>query len=189
MENEDRRRYFRIRDKVHLSVESIAPKEAKAAELAWREDVRERSLLSELDKLNRDIQLLLTEIRHKLPTICKIIDLQNKKFDCLSRSLALKESRVNDELLAVDISAVGLRFDHPEEKRKGDLLLLTIVLAPSLISLSIIGEVQKCDKTETGTYAIAVDYQHIRQHDQEVIIKHVVNKQYETLQARRQSMD
>jgi len=89
----------------------------------------------------------------------------------------------------VDLSAVGIRFDHTEKRRPGDLLLVTLVLTPSLITLSIICEVQKCESSESGGYSVAVNYRHIREHDQEVIIKHVVNKQYETLQARRKAMD
>jgi c-di-GMP-binding flagellar brake protein YcgR len=190
MTEEDRRRYFRVKDQVQLKIKFISPDEVDERLEEWDKGYSVGpSLLASMIAINQNISLLLSEIKHKHPSITKLFELQNEKMDLIARSISLEGMPSQDDLVEVDLSAVGMKFYRPEIFKPGDMLELEMFLHPSVVRVQIIAEVVACKHTAEGQYSIGVNFSRVHESDQEVLIKHVVSKQYSELIEKRNKLD
>lgn len=186
-EKNERRGFFRIDDDVHLEYEVVNDDEYNNAKQILNE-VHESAfaLSANFATLNHDNNYLLNNIRRTAPEVSQYLDLLNQKIDALSQHL-LEDcvAPTEDNLVSVNISASGIAFNTTENLTKNQAMKLRIILLPEKIGIQAYGRIidSKPD-TENKGFIASLDFEHIRNDDTELMIKHNLNKQMLELRKR-----
>ena len=189
-DKDERRGFFRIDDEVHLEYEVVNEDEYNNAKNIL-DEVHEStfSLSANFATLNHDNNYLLNNIRRNSPEIAQYLDLLNQKIDGLSQHL-LETSTPSDEnnLVVVNISASGIAFNTKENLNKNQAIKLRFVLLPEKVGIQVYGRIIDCkqDAENTG-FLCSIDFEHIRNDDTELMIKHNLNKQMMDLRKKSES--
>ena len=186
-EKNERRGFFRIDDEVHLEYEVVNDDEYNNATQILNEVHDSAFALSaNFATLNHDNNYLLNNIRRTSPEVSQYLDLLNQKIDALSQHLLENSvAPTEDNLVSVNISASGIAFNTTENLTKNQAMKLRIILLPEKIGIQAYGRIidSKPD-TENKGFIVSMDFEHIRNDDTELMIKHNLNKQMLELRKR-----
>ena len=186
MFKQERRRFFRLDDSLKLSYRMLT-----AEEIADQfEGEVPKSPIAALFGYDKRIEELVAHYRHHSPEMGEMLGLLNKKINSVIDLLAVESGilhRVAYSIHQVNVSACGIAFVSQEHFKVGSLLGLDMLLSPEEQHLSVLGKVIACEQLpcENGsgedvkkkTYFMRVDYEKIRDIDQEVLIQHLVKRQ------------
>lgn len=177
--NEERRDFFRIEDEVYLEVEKISAEEYQSApETLDNLHNDSFSLSADFATLNNSLHPVLNNIKQLHPDIAQYLESLNNKIDSLGELLLHKSSAYDEsKRIKANISASGIMFESDHIHTVGDLLKLEIVLFPEKIGVLIFGKVIKTSESTDKKQNLSVEFEHIRTEDQELMIKHNLNKQ------------
>jgi hypothetical protein len=176
----ERREYFRIEDQVYLTTTIIDEDEYSAApETLKHLDNNSFSLSADFATLNNNINPVLNNIKQIHPDIAEYVEFLNSKIDSMSQILLCKESSFDEnKLLTVNISASGIMYNFDSEIDTNQTVKLELVLLPEKIGIIVYGRVVKQAKGVSNSgKTISVEFEHIRDKDHELMIKHNLNKQ------------
>ncbi len=187
--DDERRRYFRIQDTIEIGFRTLTEEE--------REDPD--ALLGrgeELDGVEKELARLLIQVQSKHPDFSRIVELLNRKIDFLHHSLA-KTSRMDMtreyELRLVDISGCGAAIPVTGRHGHGDLLLLQFNLPAPFRPVRTIAKVVSCKPLKTPRdlldHMVRVEFDHIMESDQEILIQYLMKRQVLELKARREARE
>jgi len=186
----ERRRFFRIDDEVGLEYKLISEDEYKAAPEEL-EKIKQTafSLSAEFATLNNEFNPTLNSIRNSHPEIAQYLDLLNKKIDSIStRFLEEEIEGLEESTCMANISASGIAFKCDTDLANEQPVKLRIILLPEKIGVTIFGRVQdrfrSADQKKQGI--VCIDFEHIRYDDQELMIRHNLNKQMQLLRLRNE---
>lgn len=186
---DERRQYYRNKNSVFVKFEQIDaedPLEPDTPEQDHRlESTHLLKSLGELIKentsfsqsLESESQSTMNHLDYVNRQLIKLVDYVNTKFD-LNFS----------ELLEVDLSGGGIRFESDTEMELKQRLKLQIVLVPDYYNVSVKGSVVDCQpNSDRSRFYIAVNFEQISEFDRDAIIKHVFKSQSEQLRSLKQS--
>lgn len=189
----ERRRFFRIDDEVYLEYEQISEEEyLKAPEELAQIQQSSFGLSADFATLNYEYNPILNSIRNTAPEIAQYFDFINRKLDSLSHYLLEEQIQCEEaNKQIVNISASGIAFNSTESIANNQPLRLRIVLLPEKVGIMVFGRAQSCNNREDSSTAnhICVDFEHIRYDDQELMIKHNLNKQMQQLRQKSENYD
>jgi len=173
--NEDERRdFFRIDDDIYLDI-SIISEEAYKMAPATLEKLHENSfsLSANFATLNNNINPILNNIKQLHPDIGEFLDMINSKIDNLSQHILQQNINYDEtKVIKANLSASGIQFKSALELRAQQAVKLELVLLPEKIGVLIFGRV-----IEKKDDLISIVFEHLRTEDQELMIKHNLNKQ------------
>jgi len=179
IKNDERRDFFRIEDEVYLELETISADEYQTAP-----DILDNlhndsfSLSADFATLNNSFHPVLNNIKQVHPEIAQYLELLNKKIDSLGELLLHKSSAYDEnKRIKANISASGIMLETESMYTVGDLIRLEIVLFPEKIGVLIFGKVIKTGESANQKQNLSIEFEHIRTEDQELMIKHNLNKQ------------
>lgn len=183
--DEERRRFFRIEDEICLDLSVVSEQEYKAAPQELSKVKNSAFALSaSFATINQTHLPMMNSIRAGYPEIAQYLDLMNKKLDHLSQHILDEELPCSDEnKQMVNISASGIAFESSNNYPLNQPLMLRLVILPEKIGIEVFGRVintQAIEGSDNKTL-ISVDFEHIRDDDQEILIKHNLNKQMHEL--------
>jgi hypothetical protein len=90
----------------------------------------------------------------------------------------------------VNLSAAGLAFQQSEVLEIGQNLAIKLYLPGALAQICVYARVVNCKAVDAGSdYLIGVDFTHVREEDQELLIKHVVRTQWQQLRESKAMAD
>jgi len=181
--SDERREFFRIDDDVYLDATVINEEEfANAPDFLANLHNDSFSLSADFATLNNNIHPILNNIKQSHPDIAQYLEILNKKIDSLGEHLL--ETAINydeNKRITANLSASGVMFETKNSFNKGDLVKLEVVLFPEKIGVLIFGKVVKATEKDDGVRNISIEFAHIRNEDQELMIKHNLNKQMEDI--------
>jgi len=183
-ENEnERRQFFRIEDSICLQVEKISPEEYAQSEQELAGKNSEAFLVSaDFVSLNNEFNHLLNKIKTSSSELAQYLELLNRKIDLLGHHLLDNELPCTEaDRVPVNLSAAGIAFDHAEPLDPGQQLRIRMVLFPEKIGILAFGVVVDCRNADENSHKVCAEISHIREQDQELMIKHNLNKQMEEL--------
>lgn len=184
---QERREYFRIDDVVFLTF-NIIPIEEFNDGPATLENIENNafSMSADFASLNNGIHPLLNNIKQMHPDIGEYLDFLNQKIDSLNHLWLVKETDFSEEAtIPANLSASGISFHTDEKIEKDQHVKIELILLPEKIGLLVFGTVVDVkEEKETVNRRISVKYEHIRQEDQELLIKHNLNKQITDLRVK-----
>jgi PilZ domain len=177
----DRRRYFRIADRIALRIRRPGqfdkPGESSAAAT--------RALL------DIDVRLtqLFVQLRSQAPELAELGELLNSKINHLLGILgpdAAGESRSPFREYPVTISACGISFAVEEYYESNDRLIVEMMYGHRDRALRLMARVVRCDRRNSDGYQLQMDFPQIDEDDQETLIQTIVRRQGSMLQRLRE---
>jgi hypothetical protein len=186
---QDRRRFFRIDDRLLLSVRRLTAEDAADA-AAGAADVRASGVLADLD---RRIATIINAARLQAPAVAELAELLNSKLDHVVAMLGLGEElaqRAQFHEQQVNISASGLGFETDELFESDELLQVEIMFPPSNARLTLRARVVRCIAGEQGgANLLQMEFADLGNDDQEFLIQYIVRRQGQVLQQLREARD
>jgi len=185
--SDERRRFFRIEDIVGLKTQVIEKHDLEKKIDSFWNDQHQFSIRNEfnykLDQHKADLQ----HIKTKMPELGRYLSVLQEQLDLLTDKIAGNEDSFTTQETAVNISAQGISFLSSEQVQEGDIVELNLLLLPSQQKVVVFAKVIECqqDKSTPGQYNISLDFEHIHDADQELLVKHVHGKQLRSLGAAR----
>lgn len=178
----ERRRFFRINDKVGVAYRVLTDEEAASRREQEPKPVDALSLLS---RYETTIQQLLPAVEPE-PTR-QLLAALNHKINCIIAQLELDSRLVREvahRVHEVNISACGMAFVADEAIAVGKTLSLDLVLKPDGRHIVSYGQVLGCEAQDQGFY-VRLNFLGLSPGDQELLIQHIVRRQGSLLRESR----
>ncbi len=176
----EKRRSFRIDDTISLTYRAI---DDDTANLGLSHLLTERSLAATLDVLSQDTLRIIQRLDKKNPEIVELFKVLDAKINALAENVMFIGSDTRAQSSQdVNLSATGLAFYQTTALQAGQHLAIEMSLPTMLALILVYGKVVNCQKIQADQFLISIDYTHIREDDQELLIKHVVRSQWQKLQ-------
>jgi len=183
-ENE-RRDFFRINDEVFIKLKAITEDEYKAApETLNNLHNSSFSLSADFATLNNNIHPILNNIKQLHPDIGEYLDVLNSKIDSLSQHILYDNTSYDkNQAITANLSASGIQFKTDQPLKIQQAVKLELVLLPEKIGVLIFGRVIKFKENN-----ISIEFEYLRPEDQELMIKHNLNKQMAELREKNDNV-
>lgn len=178
----DRRRFFRIEDRLPLSLRRVEAGEERARP-------RTADAMVEID---RRLKVLIGAARVQAPAVAELAELLNRKLDHVVQTLELSEELAQRAAFrehAVNLSACGMALTAGDFHEAGTRLAIEMLIPPNATRLAVLARVVRCDARETGGYELKLDFSGIGAEDQEFLIQYIMRRQSQYLQQLREERE
>lgn len=188
---EERRRFFRIDDLVHLSYRVMPSGDIPTTLEELEHSVAESfSVMPNLNALSQQMAACLHKIEQRDPDVASYLKTVDQKIEMLARAFLARDTGIADKpARPVNLSAGGLAVRVAEEVELGATLEVKMLLLPSFTGILTYGSVVVCepitDDEEYG-YCLRVGFSHMRDVDRDALIRHLLRRQADLLRKRRE---
>jgi c-di-GMP-binding flagellar brake protein YcgR len=190
----DRRRYFRINDKVSLRYRVVQDIDI---ETEIKRTEHEQNNLAELKNafncIESKIMSKMSRLEEVSPLVAEILGLYDKKLSLIESMVLQKDDRDNSitETQHVNLSASGMSFESNTPINEDVNLRIEMVLFPEYQFIPIYARVIDCRKKMDDNlyrFNVAVDFIGISETDQEIIMQHILSKQAKSIKDERHNV-
>jgi hypothetical protein len=189
--SEERREYFRIDDEVVLDYRVVNESEVEALVERIQARVPDRfTAASSFAATSRQMAQVMHKVQNQSPELARCLQAIDQKLNLLAQLFVTEEIHIEDQpTQEVNLSAGGVAFRSQQEIKTGSLLELRMVLFPSLIGILNVSRVIHCERLSDGNtqfpWQIAVSYEHLRESDRELLVRHIMTKETQRLRTER----
>ncbi len=191
---QERRKYFRIDDaalvKYRVIQEDVLEEERRLLFLNYVKRENARDVLLGIDARFNE---LIIDFKRENQDMAELVDLINRKLSLIERMINVDDpdSPISDypehDMREVNLSGSGIAIVANAPIAAGAHLETDLILLPSYYHIKTYGKVVHCRAAEVHNhYAIAADFEYIRDEDQDRLIQHVLRKQSEQLKGQRE---
>jgi len=187
----DRRRYFRINDKVSLKYRVVQGIDIKT-EIKRTE--HEKNNLADLKNvfncIEAKIMSRIDRVEEVSPLVAELLGLYDKKLSLMESMIMHNDDRDNSitEKQQVNLSASGMSFESNTPINEDVNLKMELVLFPEYQFIPVYARVVDCRKKMDDNlyrFNISVDFVGICESDQEIIMQHVLGRQAKQIKNER----
>ena len=187
-DHEEKRQQFRVADTILLDCECI-----DEAELERR---RERiggqwpspfMLSSRLHELRQGTTVLRRHAERESSVFARLVDSLERRVDLIAEALMIQAfGERYPEVKEVNVSALGMDFYDPTPVSVGSILDMSMVFQSTGAGLRVFGRVRHCQSMaeDRERYRIGVEFEFTREHDQELMVHLVLQRQSQLLRDR-----
>jgi len=188
---DDRRRYFRINDKVSLKYRVV---QGIDVETEIKRTEHEQNNLAELTHafncIEAKIMSKMGRVEEVSPLVAEILGLYDKKLSLIESMILHNEDKEDSitETQNVNLSASGMAFESNTPINEDVNLKMELVLFPEYQFIPVYARVVDCKKKMDDNlyrFNVAVDFVGICESDQEIIMQHVLSRQAKQLKSER----
>ena len=189
--SEERREYFRIDDEVALEYRLISQDEAERL----RERIQSRMVdrftaASSFTATSRQMTHVMHKVQNQSPELARCLQAIDQKLNMIAQLFVSEEINLHEQpTFEVNLSAGGIAFRVRHEIKIDSLLELRRALLPSLVGILTICRVIQCERPDDGNlkfpWQIGVVYEHLRESDRELLVRHIMSKETQQLRSRR----
>ena len=185
--DQERRRSFRVTDKIALLLRFFPQEEVELAMQSFSARRHEHGMMNMFLR-NRDKHLpVMTAIQSRDPEVAAYLRYLESKIDTIAGMMQIQEldlpSKPTHE---VNLSATGLRFLHDQSLQVDEVIEMEMLLFPSYALIPALGKVVACEEVAANDpqqrFSVAVDFILLDDDDQDLLIKHNVSRQMHDLQ-------
>ncbi|MFM7275929.1 MAG: PilZ domain-containing protein [Gammaproteobacteria bacterium] len=183
MSGQDRRRFFRIDDRLHLRLSRVLAGESVEAA------PRDNEVMQEID---RRLKVLINAARLQAPAVAELAELLNRKLDHVVQTLELSEELAQRAAFrehTVNLSASGIALSTAEIYESGEMLALEMLLPPNATNFALRARVVKSTPRDGGGCDLKLDFAGIRPEDQEFLVQYILRRQGQFLQRMREERE
>lgn len=190
-ESPERRRFFRVNDSVSLSYQLIDAATVDLGLKAAESISNEFSLAATLELLSQDAARIMQHLQTQSPQFLELYQVLDAKINAIAQAVMYLDNNANAKRCQhVNLSAAGLAFQQQEVLEIGQNLAIQLYLPGALAQIFIYARVVNCKPVDaTKEQLICVDFTHVREEDQELLIKHVVRTQWQQLRESKAMAD
>ena len=182
MLEQERRRFFRIDDRVGLKLVGIAVDDEAAAIANFDDSSARAGLVNELRAVREKHLPERRSLENRFPTVASYIEMLERQIEIIAFAIDDRDDFPSEPSHAVNLSAQGMSLASDEGFAMGSLVDVSLALFPDHSRVKALARVVKCDAEEIGMVT-ALDFTHLRDADREAIIHHVHALQRRRLQA------
>lgn len=179
-ENDDKRDFFRIQDRISLEYRHIAGPEGESG---FAESSPVFELLSELHVLDYESQHLLRQIAERDRSLASYLKIINKRIDLIGRAISESAGAVGGELTEVTLSEGGMAFLCGEPLEPDSWIAIRMILLSSPLGLVIPARILRSDPTPQGSWTIGVSFEALSDAHRQVLARHILQKQAQEIRA------
>jgi len=193
--SDERREYFRIADEIALDYRLLKDEEVDGLLERMRSRLVDRfTAASSFAATTRQMAHLIHKVQTESPELARCLQAIDQKLNMIAQLFVSEQMALDDQpTREVSLSAGGLAFRAQHELRTGSLLELRMVLFPSMVGILTISRVIHCERMDDGNskfpWQVAVEYEHLRETDRELLVRHIMSKETEQLRAQRSEND
>ncbi|MFW1677801.1 PilZ domain-containing protein [Pontibacter sp. JAM-7] len=179
MSEQDRRQYFRINQKVALELKSTNEDDTHMPPLPRQFDVSPNFLLlSELQEMDTESQLLLRRITEKDSQLGSFMASIHKKIEKLAQAIASNEMTISPTAIQeVSLSEGGLQFNTPTPYPDEGYLSIKLVFPESCLGLLLYAQCLRCRPNEEGSYTIAAEFVRLPENCRTLLARQILESQ------------
>lgn len=183
----ERRRYYRIEDRLGINCEPIDPAELDGRLDQFWNDRHQFSIRNDFNFKIEQHQADLKKIKGSMPELGRYLDMLQEQIDLLTDKLLQDDDDLAASERQANLSAQGISFYQDDELDKGSIVELHLKLLPSRQQIVSFARVIQCEQLdhELGKYRLSLDFENIHEADQEILVKHVHAKQLREFGASR----
>ncbi|OED37947.1 hypothetical protein AB833_21980 [Chromatiales bacterium (ex Bugula neritina AB1)] len=184
---ENRRSYVRIQAEIGLIWRLLDDTEVENINSTFQFRSRTIGLVSEMSHRSDELVPAMRNISGEYPEIASWIKFLHSAVETLAEQISqTQDNKTKTIPQQVIISAAGIEFQCSEKFAPGQRLELIIELLPSKSRIMVVGEVvRETDNSDCSAGDLALAFTHIRDADQELLIRHIHRAQLEELQRAR----
>ncbi len=172
MSEQERRRYFRIDDRVGLTLTAI-PAEDEDRVIAGFADASARvGLINELRAIREKHLPQRRSLETRFPTVATYLNMLEQQIETLAFAIDQRDDFPRDPDTPVNLSGQGLSLQTELVLGIGALVEVRLALFPDRSRIEALARVVKLDGGESGMET-AFEFTHLRDADREAIIHHV----------------
>lgn len=191
IKSEERREYFRLDDEVMLDYCRIDAEQAEVIRERITDRVADRFTVAATFATNsRTMSRILSGFSAGQPDLARYLKLMDQKLNHLARLFVMEEMNATaHDVTRVNLSAGGMVLPSATEFAPGDLLQLRFALLPSMTGILTVSRVVYCERSGLSNglpWQVAVEYEHIRETDRDLICSHIIGREAEILRERRE---
>jgi len=185
--DQERRRSFRVTDKIALMLRFFPQEEVELAMQSFSARRHEHGMMNMFLR-NRDKHLpVMTAIQSRDPEVAAYLRYLESKIDTIAGMMQIQELDLPSEPThEVNLSATGLRFLHDQSLQVDEVIEMEMLLFPSYALIPALGKVVACEEVAANDpqqrFSVAVDFILLDDDDQDLLIKHNVSRQMHDLQ-------
>ena len=193
--SDERREYFRIADEIALDYRLLKDEEVDGLLERMRSRLVDRfTAASSFAATTRQMAHLIHKVQTESPELARCLQAIDQKLNMIAQLFVSEQMALDDQpTREVSLSAGGVAFRAQHELRTDSLLELRMVLFPSMIGILTISRVIHCERMDDGNsqfpWQVAVEYEHLRETDRELLVRHIMAKETEQLRAQRSEND
>ena len=193
--SEERREYFRIDDEVAFDYRLISPGEAELLREKIKSRVVDRfTVASSFTATSRQMTHVIHKVQNQSPELARCLQAIDQKLNMIAQLFVSEEMDLHQQSTReVNLSAGGISFRSQQEIRIDSLLELRMVLFPSLVGVLTVSRAIQCERVNDGNlkfpWQISVVYEHLRESDRELLVRHIMSKETQQLRSQRSGND
>ncbi len=175
---QNRRRFFRIEDTVGLKLIPLDKHQLDAKLETFWNDQHQFSLRNEFNYQLDQHQADLQHIKNKMPELGRYLTVLQQQIDLITDRVLTTDDDFVDFETPANLSAQGIRFNSKQAFSKGDMVEIHLQLIPShqkIVSLATV--VEYLAQPKNNAYNLSLDFTHIHEADQELLVKHIHARQ------------
>lgn len=179
-QGEERRRFYRVDDRVALRYVKLTDRKALSAELA------DMSLRTRRVDIDLALDQALMKLAEAAPETREVIDLLNRKLDLVLEALGEEVDGLETGSLVtrdINLSVGGLSFQAQEDMVDGESLLVDLLFYPERRTVRTLARVVGV-VAEEGESRIHLDFERITDIDRELLMNHIMRLQSSKLRER-----
>lgn len=184
----NRRSYVRYDDEALVQLRKLDEASVRrivAALSRWRLDYRPSDHLL---PIRQHMRSTFRKIQATEPDIAAYLSHLERRIEKLSSSVQDAQNEIVAQPKPVNLSAQGIRCESPEPLRENDMLEVGLVLLPDHVEVAAIGRVVRVNAGEDDAPdTVSINFDYIRDQDQDALIRHVNQLQREMLSLRRKA--
>lgn len=185
MDGSDRRRFFRIDDRLQIGIARLQDvQDAERHGAGGRGNV--------LLDIDRRITAIVASARLQAPAVAELAELLNRKLNHVIDTLRLNEEiahRASFREFDVSLSACGLGFALQDYYEPDTWLVVDLMLPPREDYLRVVARVVRCLEQNNGAWLLHLEFAEIPEDDQEELIQYILRRQSAYLHGLREKRD
>ncbi|RRJ84677.1 PilZ domain-containing protein [Aestuariirhabdus litorea] len=180
MDQDERRNFFRITDKVALEYQLIdLPLHPKESGFPYQHTGEAFSLASEIQSIETESQHILRAIHEDNRLVSQYLKSIDKRIQLLSRMVsAISFNSTNPELVEADLSEGGISIITDTSFAPSQYLAMKLTLFPSYAGIMATGRVLE-SIAQDGGYRHSIIFEEITEPDRQLLARHII--QYQAL--------
>ncbi|MBD8594788.1 MULTISPECIES: PilZ domain-containing protein [unclassified Pseudomonas] len=187
-DEEDRREYYRIDDRIALEI-TILPASETAGEDMLQDASPLFDLLGEMHLAEFETQHLLRQLGEADRAVEAVLKAQNKRIDLLGQVVAQTLVERIGEARPVVLSEGGLAFFQQQPMEENTRLALRIALMPQALGLSLKASVTNCIAVGNDQFEIGTQFVDISDAQRQLLARYILHKQQVRRRQARERQD
>ncbi|MDF2180812.1 hypothetical protein [Neptuniibacter sp. CAU 1671] len=179
MSGQERRQYFRINQKIALELKQVEEADTAVPPIPRQFDVSPNFLLlSELQEMDTESQLLLRRIAEKDAQLGSFLTIMHNKMEKLAQAVASSEMEISPSAIQeVSLSEGGLQFNTLTPYPDDSYLCVKLVFPESCLGLLLYAKCLRCTPTDPEGYTIAAEFIRMPENCRTLLARQILESQ------------